>query len=173
MLYPHDCDPMSFKVSDTVVYPSHGVGLIVAEEHQVIGGQEMSMYVISFTKEKMTLSVPKAKAIKAGLRHLSSREQLNDVMEVLKGNAKIAKGMWSKRAQEYEHKINSGSIMWLAEVVRDLYRGPEGNSRSYSERMIYESALERLVHEYAVTMEVEPNSAKEVILSALSCFREE
>lgn len=142
---------IDFLIGDTVVYPSHGVGKIVGEEANVIAGVEMKLYVISFDKDKMTLRVPKSRAEKAGLRHLSTNEDFSKAVAALKGKAKVAKGMWSKRAQEYEGKINSGSVLAIAEVLRDLHRNVDDPSRSYSERVIYESALQRFINEYAAT----------------------
>jgi CarD family transcriptional regulator len=138
-----------FKTGDTVVYPSHGVGKITGEEVQVIAGHEMRLYVISFDKDKMILRVPKNRAEKAGLRQLSTSAEFKKAIVTLKGKAKVARGMWSKRAQEYETKINSGSVVAISEVLRDLHRNVDDPNRSYSERMIYESALDRFTHEYA------------------------
>lgn len=138
-----------FSVGDTVVYPSHGVGQITGEEVQEIAGHELKLYVIAFEKDKMILRVPMNRAVKAGLRQLSTTDEFKKAIVTLKGKAKIARGMWSKRAQEYETKINSGNVVAISEVLRDLHRNVDDPNRSYSERMIYESALERFTHEYA------------------------
>lgn len=144
-----------FKPGDIVVYPSHGVGTIASEETQVIAGTEMKLYVITFDKDKMTLRVPKNRAEKAGLRHLSTPDELKKALKTLVAKPKVSKGMWSKRAQEYETKINSGSITLIAEVVRDLHRNIDDPARSYSERVIYESAFQRLANEYAIGQNVD------------------
>jgi len=141
----------AFKVNDNVVYPSHGVGMITAEETQVVAGTEVSFLVITFAKDKMTLRVPTNRAEKAGLRPLASASDLEKAVITLKGKARIEKGMWSKRAQKYEEKIHSGDVVCLAEVLRDLHRNIEDPARSYSERLIYEAAFDRFVNEYAVT----------------------
>jgi CarD family transcriptional regulator len=163
----------SFTIGDAVVYPSHGVGEITSEETQVIAGEEMSLYVIKFSKDKMILRVPKSRAIKAGLRHLSSDDSFSQVLEVLQSRPRIARGMWSKRAQEYEGKINSGDIVSIAEVLRDLHKNVDDPERSYSERMIYESALERLVEEYAATQSINRDAALEKILMMLDSYKKE
>ena len=139
----------SFKVGDTVVYPSHGVGQITSEETQIIGGNQISVFVISLDKDKLTLRVPIKRADAVGLRQLCSKEHISKMVFTLKSKPKSAKGMWSKRAQEYEAKINSGDVVQIAEVVRDLYKNVDDPDRSYSERVIYESALNRLAGEYA------------------------
>lgn len=151
-----------FKVGDTVVYPSHGVGKIVLIESQMIVGMEHKFYVVTFDKDKMTLKVPMNRAEKAGLRQLSSNDDISKALDTLKGKAKAAKGMWSKRAQEYEAKINSGDVVQISEVLRDLHRNVDDPSRSYSERVIYESAFQRFINEYsaATSVSVEDASAK-------------
>ena len=160
-----------FKVGDTVVYPSHGVGQIIAEEIQTIAGSDIMLYVISFIKDKMTLRVPKSRAIKTGLRHLTSSTDFEKAIEILKQKAKVAKGMWSKRAQEYEQKINSGNITLIAEVLRDLHRNVSDNDRSYSERLIYEAALDRLSNEYAASSGIKREAAHEKLVELLDCYR--
>jgi CarD family transcriptional regulator len=139
-----------FKVNDNVVYPAHGVGKIIAEEKQVIAGTEISVYVVSFIKEKMTLRVPVKRAAATGLRHLCSPKDIQKIYQVLQARPKIGRGMWSRRAQEYESKINSGNIIAAAEVVRDLHKNVDDPDRSYSERVIYEAALQRVAGELAV-----------------------
>lgn len=157
-----------FTVGDSVVYPSHGVGQITGEETQVIAGVEMKLYVITFAKDKMILRVPTSRAIKTGLRHLCSSEEFSAVMKNLKGKAKAAKGMWSKRAQEYENKINSGDVVAIAEVLRDLHRNIEDPDRSYSERQIYDAALDRLSQEYSAAANISKEEACNLITDALS-----
>ncbi len=138
-----------FKPNDFVVYPAHGVGKVVAIETQEIADIEMELFVIAFEKDKMTLRVPTAKAAGVGMRSLSSVAVVNKALETLKGRARVKRAMWSRRAQEYEQKINSGDLISIAEVVRDLHRRDEQREQSYSERQLYEAALERLTREVA------------------------
>ena len=138
-----------FKVGERVVYPSHGVGEIIQIESQAIGEIKLEVYVISFPHDKMTLRVPVSRATASGLRTLATKSDVNNVYNILNDKPKRGNKMWSRRAQEYETKINSGQIEAIAEVVRDLYKNVD-NDRSYSERTIYESALNRLATEIAV-----------------------
>ena len=138
-----------FRPDDFVVYPAHGVGRIVAVEEQEVAGFRLELFVIYFEKDKMTLRVPTGKATEAGLRALASPEVVSHAMRTLKGKAKVKKAMWSRRAQEYEQKINSGDLIAIAEVVRDLHRADHQREQSYSERQLYEAALERLTREVA------------------------
>lgn len=158
---------ITFQVNDHVVYPAHGVGTITAQETQTIGGMELQVFVISFLKEKMTLRVPVRRASAAGLRQLSTHDEVEKVLSILQGRAKTGRGMWSRRAQEYEGKINSGNIISIAEVVRDLHRNVDDPDRSYSERVIYESALGRLVGEFAMVENIDAKQAEEVLVDAL------
>ncbi|GAA6208389.1 CarD family transcriptional regulator [Cognatishimia sp. WU-CL00825] len=138
-----------FRPDDFVVYPAHGVGQIISIEEQEIAGIELELFVISFEKDKMTLRVPTHKATEIGMRGLSSPDVINQAMKTLKGKAKVKRAMWSRRAQEYEQKINSGDLIAIAEVVRDLHRTDDQREQSYSERQLYEAALERLTREVA------------------------
>ena len=138
-----------FKVKDKVVYPSHGVGEVIEIEEQSIANTSIQVYVISFPQDKMTLKVPVSRAIASGLRSLVDPKVVDSVYSILQGKPKRGNKMWSRRAQEYEAKINSGSIELIAEVVRDLYKNVD-NDRSYSERTIYESALKRLSTEISI-----------------------
>lgn len=138
-----------FRANDFVVYPSHGVGKVVSIEEQEVAGFMLEMFVISFEKDKMTLRVPTAKAESVGMRPLSSPEIVARCMHVMKGRARVKRAMWSRRAQEYEQKINSGDLIMIAEVVRDLHRNDDQREQSYSERQLYEAALERLTREVA------------------------
>lgn len=138
-----------FRPNEYVVYPAHGVGQIVNIEEQEIAGIELELFVISFEKDKMTLRVPTHKATEIGMRSLSSPDVINQAMKTLKGKAKVKRAMWSRRAQEYEQKINSGDLIAIAEVVRDLHRTDDQREQSYSERQLYEAALERLTREVA------------------------
>ena len=156
-----------YKVGVHVVYPTHGVGKIVAEETQMIGEIELRMLVISFDKDKMTLRVPVHRATAAGLRPVSSLEQMKKVFVTLKSRARTSRGMWSRRAQEYEAKINSGNIFSVAEVVRDLHQNVDQSERSYSERMIYESALARLVGELAAAEGTDHKVATDKLMKLL------
>ncbi len=144
---------VKFEIGQSVVYPTHGVGEITAMETQDIGGYTLEMFVIEFRRDKMTLRVPTNRAEAAGLRAISDDASIDKAIKTLKGKAKIARGMWSRRAQEYEAKINSGNIIQIAEVVRDLHKNVDQSERSYSERMIYESALGRLAGEMAAARE--------------------
>ena len=157
----------AYKVGDYVVYPTHGVGRIDGEESQQIGGVNLKMFVIAFQKDKMTLRVPMHRAEAAGLRNISSMEQIEKAFETLKGRARTSRGMWSRRAQEYEAKINSGCLISVAEVVRDLHKNVDQSERSYSERMIYESAFSRLVGELAAADSSDSKSATDKLLGVL------
>ncbi len=138
-----------FRPNDYVVYPAHGVGQIVSIEEQEIAGLKLELFVISFEKEKMTLRVPTNKAVTVGMRSLSSPELVNKALATLRGKARVKRAMWSRRAQEYEQKINSGDLLSIAEVVRDLHRNDDQREQSYSERQLYEAALDRLTREVA------------------------
>lgn len=152
-----------FRPDEFVVYPAHGVGRIVSIEEQEIAGLRLELFVISFEKDKMTLRVPTNKAIDIGMRGLSSPDVVNKALETLKGKAKVKRAMWSRRAQEYEQKINSGDLLSIAEVVRDLHRADDQREQSYSERQLYEAALERLTREVAVVSGTdEAGAAKKV-----------
>lgn len=152
-----------FKANEFVVYPAHGVGQILAIEEQEIAGAKLELFVINFIKDKMTLRVPTAKVANVGMRKLSDPALVKKALETLKGRARVKRTMWSRRAQEYEAKINSGDIVAIAEVVRDLYRSESQPEQSYSERQLYEAALDRLSREIAVVQQVtETEAVKEV-----------
>ncbi len=148
-----------FRPDDFVVYPAHGVGRIVSIEEQEIAGLQLELFVISFEKDKMTLRVPTHKATEIGMRQLSTPDVVNKALETLKGKAKVKRAMWSRRAQEYEQKINSGDLMAIAEVVRDLFRTDDQREQSYSERQLYEAALDRLTREVAAVSGVDAAGA--------------
>lgn len=148
-----------FRPNEFVVYPAHGVGQIVSIEEQEIAGTKLELFVVSFEKDKMTLRVPTHKATEIGMRSLSSPEIIEKAMTTLKGKARVKKAMWSRRAQEYETKINSGNLIWIAEVVRDLHRGENQADQSYSERQMYQAALERLAGEFAAIEDIDKSSA--------------
>ena len=138
-----------FRPNEFVVYPAHGVGQIISIEEQEIAGITLELFVVSFEKDKMTLRVPTHKATEIGMRALSSPDVVGRAMTTLKGKAKVKRAMWSRRAQEYDQKINSGDLIAIAEVVRDLHRNDDQREQSYSERQLYEAALERLTREVA------------------------
>ena len=140
---------LDFRPNDYVVYPAHGVGQIISIEEQEVAGITLELFVISFEKDKLTLRVPTNKATEVGMRSLSSPDVISQAMKTLKGKAKVKRAMWSRRAQEYEQKINSGDLISIAEVVRDLHRTDDQREQSYSERQLYEAALERLTREVA------------------------
>ena len=154
---------LEFRPNDYVVYPSHGVGKIISIEEEEIAGCRMELFVISFEKDKMTLRVPTAKATAVGMRGLSSPELVGKALETLKGKARVKRAMWSRRAQEYEQKINSGDLLSIAEVVRDLHRNDDQREQSYSERQLYEAALERLTREVAAVDGVDEAKAQEKV----------
>jgi len=152
-----------FKTNEYVVYPAHGVGQILAIEEQEIAGAKLELFVINFMKDKMTLRVPTAKVANVGMRKLSEPALVKRALETLKGRARVKRTMWSRRAQEYEAKINSGDIVAIAEVVRDLYRSESQPEQSYSERQLYEAALDRLAREIAVVQHItETEAVKEI-----------
>jgi len=140
---------LDFRPNEFVVYPSHGVGKIISVEEQEVAGLNLELFVIAFEKDKMTLRVPTNKATEVGMRSLSSPDVVSKAMDTMKGKARVKRAMWSRRAQEYEQKINSGDLIAIAEVVRDLHRTDDQREQSYSERQLYEAALERLTREVA------------------------
>ena len=158
----------AFSSGDFVVYPAHGVGKVADISKQKIAGSELELIVVNFDKDKMTLRIPMAKAGTIGLRKISEATTMNDDVNVLKGKAKVKKIMWSRRAQEYENKINSGNPVAIAEVVRDLYRHENLAEQSYSERQIYEQALNRLSSEYAVCNSITQEEATKQLVEVLA-----
>ena len=157
---------VEFEVGEKVVYPSHGVGEITAIETQVISGFDLKVYVISFLQDKMTLRVPVGRAATSGLRSIVKTGDVSKIYAALKGKPKQGNRMWSRRAQEYETKINSGDIVAVAEVVRDLYKNVD-TDRSYSERTIYESALNRLASEIAILEGISKDEAVNKLIEVL------
>jgi CarD family transcriptional regulator len=156
-----------FKLNEFVVYPAHGVGQIVALENQEVAGFSLELFVINFAKDKMTLRVPTAKVAGVGMRKLSEPEAAKRSLDILTGRARIKRTMWSRRAQEYEAKINSGDINAIAEVVRDLYRSEAQPEQSYSERQLYEAALDRMMREIAAVQKLSEIEALKVIEAQL------
>jgi CarD family transcriptional regulator len=157
-----------FKTNEYIVYPAHGVGQIVSIEEQEVAGYKLELFVINFIKDKMTLRVPTAKIATVGMRKLAEPNMVKRALETLKGRARIKRTMWSRRAQEYEAKINSGDITAIAEVVRDLYRSDQQPEQSYSERQLYEAALDRLSREIAAVQRVTETEAVKEIEAALA-----
>jgi CarD family transcriptional regulator len=156
-----------FKLNEFVVYPAHGVGQIVAMEEQEVAGFKLELFVINFTKDKMTLRVPTSKVTGVGMRKLSEPDVARRSLEILTGRARIKRTMWSRRAQEYEAKINSGDINAIAEVVRDLFRSEAQPEQSYSERQLYEAALDRMMREIAAVQKLTETEALKVIETQL------
>ena len=157
-----------FKVREYVVYPSHGVGRITGVEKREIAGNELELFVIFVKSEKLTLRVPTNKAFETGMRRLSTPQQIESALEILKGRPQIKRAMWSRRAQEYDQKINSGSLTYLAEVVRDLHRSDDKREQSYSERQLYESAVSRFSREIAAVNKINETAAIDKIMKALA-----
>ncbi len=150
-----------FSTNDYVVYPSHGVGVISGVEDREFSGTKLRVFVVEFEKDRMTLRVPIAKAASSGMRKLSTRDEMQSALATLKGRARVKRTMWSRRAQEYEAKINSGSPVSIAEVIRDLHRGAGQSDQSYSERQLYDAALDRLARELAAVEQIDEDVATE------------
>lgn len=157
-----------FDAGDYVVYPAHGVGLIEGVETQSISGITVTLYTIHFEKDRMRLKLPVQKALNAGLRKLASAERLKQALDTLEGRSRIKRTMWSRRAQEYETKINSGDPVSIAEVLRDLKKANDDAEQSYSERQIYQNALERLAREVAAIQQIAQSEATERLEEVLS-----
>jgi len=156
-----------FKISQQIVYPAHGVGQIVEIEDQEVAGMTVELFVVDFEKDKMTLKVPTAKAKSVGMRALSSAETVKSALKTLGGRARIKRTMWSRRAQEYEAKINSGDLISIAEVVRDLHRAGGQPEQSYSERQLYEAALDRMAREVGAVEKLKDEEAIARVETAL------
>jgi CarD family transcriptional regulator len=150
---------LDFKANDHVVYPTHGVGRITRVEEQEVAGAKLELFVITFDKDKMTLRVPTGKAKAVGMRKLSSPDVVATALNTLRGRARVKRTMWSRRAQEYEAKINSGDLVSIAEVVRDLHRASGQPEQSYSERQLYEAALARMAREVAAVERIDEQAA--------------
>lgn len=150
---------VSFSTGDFVVYPTHGVGKVLSITKDTVAGQELELIAVRFDKDRMTLRVPMTKARNSGLRKLSNRNIMDTALETLRSKSKVKRTMWSRRAQEYEAKINSGDPVSIAEVVRDLYRSQSQSDQSYSERQIYEQALDRLANELAALEKINTKEA--------------
>jgi CarD family transcriptional regulator len=148
-----------FRTNEYIVYPAHGVGRIVGIQEEEIAGARLELFVINFEKDKMTLRVPTGKLETVGMRKLSETGVVRKALNTLKGKARVKRTMWSRRAQEYEAKINSGDLISIAEVVRDLYRSESQPEQSYSERQLYEAALDRMAREIAAVQKLDEESA--------------
>jgi CarD family transcriptional regulator len=157
-----------FKTNEYIVYPAHGVGRIVGIEEQEIAGMSLELFVITFDKDKLTLRVPTGKLQSVGMRKLAEEPVVKKAMETLKGRARVKRTMWSRRAQEYETKINSGDLVSIAEVVRDLYRSEAQPEQSYSERQLYEAALDRMAREIAAVERLDERGAVQRIVEVLA-----
>jgi CarD family transcriptional regulator len=157
-----------FRTNEQIVYPAHGVGRIVSIDEEEYAGAKLELFVINFEKDKMTLRVPTEKLDRVGMRKLSEDKVVNKALTTLKGKARVKRTMWSRRAQEYEAKINSGSLVSIAEVVRDLYRSESQPEQSYSERQLYEAALDRMAREVAAVQKLDEESAVAKIDDVLS-----
>ena len=157
-----------FKTGEAIVYPAHGVGRITAIEEQEIAGFKLELFVVSFEKDKMVLRVPTAKAASVGMRKLAEPELVQKALVTLTGRARVKRTMWSRRAQEYEAKINSGDLIAVAEVVRDLYRSEAQPEQSYSERQLYEAAIDRVIREISAVNRVTETEAMKLIEQSLA-----
>lgn len=165
---PKKNEKLDFGAGDFVVYPAHGVGYVEGVETQMIAGMEITLYTISFEKDRMRLKLPVSKVKASGLRKLSSKDRLKDALGTLQGRSQTRRIMWSRRAQEYEAKINSGDPVSIAEVLRDLRKDNDQSEQSYSERQIYQAALERLAREVAAIEKIDEKKAAEKLEAVLS-----
>ncbi len=154
---------LGFKLNEYIVYPAHGVGQIISVETQEVAGFSLELYVVSFIKDKMILKVPTSKVATVGMRKLAETNIVEKALSTLSGRARIKRTMWSRRAQEYEAKINSGDLVTIAEVVRDLYRSDTQPEQSYSERQLYEAALDRMAREIAAVRRLIDSEALKLI----------
>lgn len=161
-------EKLDFTPGDFVVYPAHGVGQVEGVETHTIAGMEVTMYTICFEKDRMRLKLPVSKVKASGLRKLSSKDRLKDALSTLQGRSQVRRIMWSRRAQEYETKINSGDPVSIAEVLRDLKRADDQSEQSYSERQIYQAALERLAREVAAIEKIDEKKAAEKLEAVLT-----
>jgi len=162
----------AFRPGDHIVYPAHGVGRVTGVEKQAVAGIDLDVFVISFEQDKMTLRVPTTKAKSCGMRPLASGEVVDQAMRTLQGRARIKRTMWSRRAQEYEAKINSGDLVSIAEVVRDLHRASDQPEQSYSERQLYESALDRMARELAAVEKIAREDAVQKVTASLAAKKQ-
>jgi CarD family transcriptional regulator len=159
---------LGFKTGEYVVYPAHGVGLIVNIEEQEVAGLVLELFVISFEQDKLTLRVPVAKIKSVGMRKLAEEDEVNKALETVTGRARVKRTMWSRRAQEYEAKINSGDLIAISEVVRDLYRSDDQPEQSYSERQLFEQAMDRMSREISSVNKLTLTEAVQLIEKQLA-----
>jgi len=157
-----------FKTNEFVVYPAHGVGQITSIEEQEIAELVMELFVINFEQDKLTLRVPVAKVKSVGMRKLASDDHVARALKTVTGRARVKRTMWSRRAQEYEAKINSGDLDYISEVVRDLYRSEDQPEQSYSERQLFEQAMDRMSREISVVRKISLTEGEQVILKELA-----
>ena len=157
-----------FKTGEYIVYPAHGVGQIVSIDEQEVAGHKLELFVIDFQKDKMRLKVPVAKATSIGMRKLSETDYVDRALKVVQGRARVKRTMWSRRPQEYDAKINSGDLIAIAEVVRDLYRAENQPEQSYSERQLYEAALDRMAREIAAVNKMSETEAVRLVETNLA-----
>ena len=148
-----------FRTNEFVVYPAHGVGQIIGIEEQEVAGHKLELFVINFAQDKLTLRVPIAKIESAGMRKLATEKRIDKSLRTVQGRARVKRTMWSRRAQEYEAKINSGDLVSIAEVVRDLFRSEHQPEQSYSERQLYEAALDRMAREISSVNKISSTEA--------------
>ena len=158
---------LGFKTGEYIVYPAHGVGMITSIDEQEVAGLTLELFVISFEQDKLTLRVPTAKIKSVGMRKLAEEDTVKKALETVTGRARVKRTMWSRRAQEYEAKINSGDLIQIAEVVRDLFRSESQPEQSYSERQLYEAALDRMVRELSAVEDVTETEAAKMIEAQL------
>ncbi len=163
-----DTAAKAFSVGQHVVYPAHGVGVVTGIEKQTVAGMDLEVFVVSFDQDKMILRVPTNRAEVSGMRALAGTKLVDDALKTLGGRARIKRTMWSRRAQEYEAKINSGDLISIAEVVRDLHRGADQPEQSYSERQLYESALDRMARELAAVESIDKGAAMDMLAESLA-----
>lgn len=154
---------LGFKTGEYIVYPSHGVGMITSIDEQEVAGLKLELFVISFEQDKLTLRVPTAKIKSVGMRKLSEEPVVKKALETVTGRARVKRTMWSRRAQEYEAKINSGDLIAISEVVRDLYRSEDQPEQSYSERQLFEQAMDRMSREIAAVNKLTLTEAVQLI----------
>ena len=158
----------AFNVGQNIVYPAHGVGTVTGIEKKTVAGMDLEVFVVAFDQDKMILRVPTNRAEASGMRALAGEKLVDDALKTLGGRARIKRTMWSRRAQEYEAKINSGDLISIAEVVRDLHRGADQPEQSYSERQLYESALDRMARELAAVENIEKGAALDLLAESLA-----
>lgn len=157
-----------FKTNEYVVYPAHGVGQIISIEEQEIAGMNLELFVINFEQDKLTLRVPVTKVKSVNMRKLANDDDVTRALKTVTGRARVKRTMWSRRAQEYEAKINSGDLDYISEVVRDLYRSEDQPEQSYSERQLFEQAMDRMSREISVVRKITLTEGEQVILKELA-----